>query len=339
LQITGQTPEYLTASLGGGWAAYGLAGLACVIGLTLWLAGGKILKPIIVFLFAMTGAAAGYVLLPMAPIGHEATPYAGAAIGLVTGAVLGAVAFRFAVAAGFGLTLAIAAPVAAAVVIGVQRPSPDHPAPALSLDQMFLRGVGREDNAPDKDLSPLQAETESLEAGVRDRIESLLEQIGTTREIAPADPSGPDAPEPAAPSSPNPSAGDPPTASLAVDHAQAFARAAMDEAQAAWSGLPDDHRTILSAAAIAGVTLGLLWGLLAPRWAAGAVTALIGSAIWFPIAAGFLTSPAGPDLTDSIDLRAGEWLAVWFGLAVIGTAIQWAATAKSKLARLNTEAA
>src|SRR5262249_48063365 len=115
-----QTVEHLRSLP---WAAHGLAGIALLAGLILWLIGRRVLKPIIVIIFALAGGGAGLLLSPLVGAAGGVGVYTGTVVGLALGAVIGLVLYRFSMAVGLGAVLGIAAPLTAAVVLSGVHPT------------------------------------------------------------------------------------------------------------------------------------------------------------------------------------------------------------------------
>lgn len=109
--------------------------VALVAGLVLWVAGGKILKPMLALLGFAGGGLTGAVLaanLWPAPVAGVQSGYVGFAIGAGLGALLSVALFRFAMAAGGGIVFACAAALTTGVVLA-QNPQ------ALPLDAAQTR--------------------------------------------------------------------------------------------------------------------------------------------------------------------------------------------------------
>ncbi len=114
------------------WPVMALAAVAVVVGLILWLSGGKLLRPASVLGSAITGGFLGWSLLPrVLPqiVEGVPTPMIGLAVGVAGGAGLGLALYRLTAAALSATTLAGAGLVAAAFLL----PSTTDPAPVPTV--------------------------------------------------------------------------------------------------------------------------------------------------------------------------------------------------------------
>ncbi len=269
------------------WGAHLLMFLALATGLILWCAGRKVLKPMVVVAFALMGGVAGFFLPPITALGDSLSVYAGLAIGLVLGALLGVLLYRFAMATSFGVVLAIAAPLTAAIVLGV----PADPAP------------------------PPDGGSATASEQIARNIEHLRQSIA---EPSPHDTTPDGAGEPNATERQRVAA----AVHTATDRVRAFLQALDDELKARWEQLPPANRLIIGGSAAVGLALGFVLGLLLPRWAAGTVTAMFGAAVWLPCALWFWTAaglPGGP----ALDRRPDLCLIIWAATSGVGMLMQW----------------
>lgn len=122
------------------WPVMALAAVAVVVGLILWLSGGKLLRPASVLGAAITGGFLGWSLLPrVLPqiVENVPTPMIGLAGGVAAGAGLGLALYRLTVAALSGATLAGAGLVAAAFLL----PPAAEPTPGPTVSIAAIEGT------------------------------------------------------------------------------------------------------------------------------------------------------------------------------------------------------
>jgi hypothetical protein len=213
---------------------------------------------------------------------------------LVVGALMGVVLYRFAMATSFGVVLAVAVPLSAAIALRV----------------------------PESDAAPQQGPPTMSSH----QDEELARTIETLRQSV-----TPDRPE--ADNAPAPEATDRQRVAAAVNsatqHVRTFLEALDQQLKARWDLLPTSHRLILGGSTAVGLALGVVLGLLLPRWAAGAVTAMFGAAVWLPCSLWFWTALGLPG-AGSLDHRPDLCLLVWAAASVTGMAVQWYGLVRGK---------
>ncbi|MGE3109861.1 MAG: hypothetical protein AB7G11_08095 [Phycisphaerales bacterium] len=275
------------------WAAHLIAVAALVSGLMLWLYGRRLLRPMIVIVFALTGAGSGFVLAPL--WGVMSSPI-GMIVGGVLGAAAGVVLYRFAMAVSVGLILAVLAPVLCVAIVDAPERH-ERSTGVLSRDELRLRGVPEGPAEPRSVTGELMMRGEQL----RNSMQDALVKSAAAPDVdhsAPAE----------APS--------------ATQRAKAFALALADEIRAQWHELPARVRVMLMGSASLGLGLGIFLGLLMPKWTSGGVTAMLGAAIWLP-AATWLIAAAGVPLTERFSIGAVQWVVVWGVASLVGALLQW----------------
>lgn len=124
------------------WGADALALTGVLLGLALWLAGKRLIRPL--FALGAAGLFGAIGFFGPASLGVSVSPHIGLATGAVAGAIIGVVLYRLAMAAALGVAMALATPILLAVVLGVQAPE----ARALSQQDMLLEGVPMQGDAP-----------------------------------------------------------------------------------------------------------------------------------------------------------------------------------------------
>ncbi len=291
------------------WAAHGIAAAALITGLILWLHGRRLLKPMIVVVFALGGAASGFAVLPLTPIADSVSTQVGLVLGGVVGAVAGLLLFRFAMAISLGLVLAVMAPVMCVAVTDLRaETSASEP---LTKEELLLRGVAVES---DESISrELARRGEKLRESARDAAARAVDlnapaTDSTTQDRESDDKSGGTTTEQ--------------MVRAAAPRVRAFIGSVWEEVRMQWNELPSRVRVMLVGSASLGLGLGVILGLLLPKWTSGGVTAMLGSAIWLP-AGVWLLAAAGLSISDRWHPSATQWLVVWAIVAGAGTLIQW----------------
>ncbi|MGH7130465.1 MAG: hypothetical protein ACREJO_00760 [Phycisphaerales bacterium] len=106
------------------------------------------------------------------------------------------------------------------------------------------------------------------------------------------------------------------------ERAREFWGALKSESSEAWGSLPSGGKVWIAGAALTGLALGTILGLMLPAWAAGATTSLVGSAIWLPCGV-WLAHATGVPGHAHLNLSPIGWAMVWVVAALIGIAAQW----------------
>lgn len=231
---------------------HGPAVVALVGGLVLWSAGGKVLKPMSVLLGACMGAMLGGLLLPIVlpeKLGSVPSPYVGLAGGGVAGAVAAVALFRFAMMWAGGLALGIAGVLGASVYLS-------H---TSGLDLRSLAARQQEKNPEFREqLGTLRDELADAGKTVISKFKDRRDKgegLDFQREFSEAG------------------------SALAATRTRDFVHGTTDDAKAIWSDLPDQSKLIVAAVGLGSAIGGVLLGLLAPKKAAAAVTAMLGTAV------------------------------------------------------------
>jgi len=247
--------------------AHGATVLTLIAGLILWLAGRKVLKPVVAIAGAGLGGILGSSMAPSMGLGNvHGVP--SDAIGLMVGAILGIIAavavFRIAVAATAAGTVSLAGLVVAAAVM------------------QFTPGA---DRRPDNPLLVHQTAAASVTA-----IPALAQD-------------GPTPPSPAG-------------------RVQDFVGNSLDQALAIWEQYPPQDRLILAAAGLIGAGIGLAIGMMMPKKAVAAGTAIIGPALWIPSAISLVETFRLPGHDWVSNATPAAWAGAWFMAALIGYLFQ-----------------
>lgn len=275
------------------WSVHAMAALVMLSGLTLWVCGRRVLKLLMVVVIALVGGWVGSMAAPMVSTGEAGLdPMALAVLGgMFAGAVVGLLIYRSAMAVACALLLAASAPIGTAAWLDATRES-------------------RPWAVTDADVSDEHVEAIRLEGeeGLRLAIETALEHLPETAGAEGAEGSSEDA-----------GATEEEGAGAAVER---FLSRAWNEIIDQWKGYPGQERLILAGAALAGLALGALLGLFVPGWAAGAVTAGFGAAVWLPAFVWLSTALDAP-WREALRRPGIDWLFVWGAVSIAGMLIQW----------------
>lgn len=315
------------------WGVHGVIALAFVAGLVLWLFGRQVLKPVVAMLGTAFGAAAGFVLIPLWAEGTGVSPYVGLAAGSAIGLILSlmlyslftAVTFGSVMGGGFGLVAAalVGTPLALPAAAGVETVwvQPDEPGTGLGGGEQPIRLPDPEpevDPIPD----PMHPDAPPARTPVPKATKPAPKPAGP---VVPAKP-------PAAPSGTAGGIAPSPTAaserivitdkSTASERAVAFYQALRDDVSASWARVPANGKMWIVGSAVVGLGAGTVLGLMLPLWAAGAITALVGAAVWVPSGV-WLAHAASIPGHERLSLSPIGWTIVWIAAALVGMAIQW----------------
>ena len=257
------------------------------VGAVFVFAGHRLLGAALAILGAglggVVGAAVAELLLPSAPAWVVVTVFA------LVFALVGALSGRLAAAFGLAVILGVAGVL---VVVSADRHGwigfADRPASAPTSVAQPAPGA----SAPNDAAPPLTAgTTAALRQGVAARLESISAPLRT------------------------------PAIEAQLGGVRSLVADGWSMLLVRWEGSPRPVRTLMLACGAMCGFLGLCLGLLAARWTAAFVTALLGAVlVILAVAAGtqqFLGDPA------TIPGQRTTWLIAWATLAMIGTAVQW----------------
>ena len=304
LELAAITTQSASIAPSGAWVSLAIA---LGGGLTLWLMGVKVLKPVFALVGAAIGAFAGAVLLPLT--GLDAVDLAGftlgpTAIGAVIGGVLGALVaaglFKFVIMISSGVVFAIAGTLIGLIVASTTGPATtparaDEPAaveqdaePRSVLDDVRERATDAIEDA----ASDAAADT------ARDRANGLVDGILSDEDRAAAEAQ----------------------IRSAAERSRAFLGRVRDVAMDEWDRRSMRERSIILGSGVVGLVLGLFAGVVFTKRATAVFTALLGSALWIPAAVALLgVAGVNPDL---LAFSPTAWAVVWGGVSVIGVALQ-----------------
>lgn len=284
-------PGALAASAGASaWTGDAALVVALVAGLTMWLIGRKLVRPLCMLVFAAVGASIGFFGPRIA--GIDLSPNLGLAIGGVLGAVLGIAFFRVSMAVSLGAALAVTLPIAAALALrispGLAGAAPHEP---LTAEESFL---------PDVPVEGVSALAATAEPGAN---WFATNPFASDEEIAAA------------------TAAAPKISAEAADRVGRFAQELAHEAAADWNALPVRHRLILLGACLVGAMGGFLFGIARPKQVAAISAAFTGAAAWMPAAVVLMKGHSVPG-ESLLPASPMAWLVAWLAVSAIGATLQ-----------------
>lgn len=104
-----------------------------------------------------------------------------------------------------------------------------------------------------------------------------------------------------------------------------FVKALSTRLEDLWERLPEQSQLVVALSAALGAAVGALSGLGAPKRAAGAVTAMLGAAIWLPCAIWLANVKDMPGREFLLERGPVGYAMMWLGVAAVGIMIQWVA--------------
>lgn len=279
------------------WGIHAAVALAMAAGLVLWLAGQRVLKPMVVAAIALLGAALGGLLVPSTSWGAELTVWHGLAAGLVVGLLAGLLVFRSAMALGFGVVMGAALPLIAASVL------------------QFYPIASPESSETMRDAEDAWHRVTAFGEELPDRVDPEGYRIVAARWMDETEAAGLD--------------GVPENLRPAADRISEAWGTATTEARSHWESLPRSHQAVIGLSGVVGLAGGVVAGLAMPAWASAMVTALFGAAIWLP-AFVWLSNAMGAPWRSQFDRSPGAWLAIWAAVALAGMVVQWSGVFKKR---------
>lgn len=304
LQSAGNLPTGLAGFLGSmiehlnsaaAWVAaqpaapFVAAGIAVAVGMVLWLAGARVLKPALALLGTLWGAAAGAMLFPMLTSPGSPTPgnIDPAWIGLGCGGVLGLLAtlmaFRTAIALSLGAVCATLTCIATAGILGVAQ------LPAKSVEHHEAQAESSRIWIVAHGTSAQNSHGSFVRSG--HQVAASDEPISTLGFTGPA------------------------------ARVEEQVRAIVSSAQETWGALPRGTQLTMLFGALGGALAGMILGLTATRPATALLTASTGSAAWL-IGGAWLAQALAPAALDRVGIQPIGWLAIWLTLAAAGVFMQ-----------------
>ncbi len=321
-----------------------LSGL--IIGVIVLLAGGKLLRALVALLGAAFGAIVGLTIIALFP--DTSDPVLGMLIGAGAGLLLGIALYRFYMAIALALLFGLAAPVGVFAfnsITGTWQPA----AGPLPIEAQMLDGVPVTDAEIGEPEAPADSGEETTDSAPTD-----AGDVETPSEADPAEPTDPDVSlteevteqitdlldESGATEALREEAiqqlGD--EAGLDADRAQDLAdqarpvldtagrimRSIFGECRDRFQALPASQQWSVSLAAVIGMILGGVIGLLLPASAATLVASAAGAALTIS-SASWLAARYEVPIVQDLPTQPTATLLVWAALWIGGTVFQWTA--------------
>lgn len=262
-----------------------------VLGLVLWLWGGKMLRPMSVVLGLAAGSLCGALFASSAglqDVGGVPGPWIGLAAGAFAGLCLGLVLFRF------SMGLAAAGVIGAAAFVG---------------SIAYLSNTGQ---------LPASARSEERAAQAAALGTQMRDSFGDLRITARRRSDPPAAQDPG--ESGTDAERSVRMASLAAN-ARAFAGDLSNDVVMRWDAMTPRARLVLFGGTFAGLIVGLAAGLAWAKKTAALVTAFAGAALW--IACGmYLLRVGGVSIPDAVAERPLWWAVAWIAVSIAGVTAQ-----------------
>jgi len=107
-----------------------------------------------------------------------------------------------------------------------------------------------------------------------------------------------------------------------IEQARSYASRLSEALKAWWADTPENLRPAITASAIAGFLVGVLFGTLASSFAASVVTAFGGSLLWLNGLRIIVTSISA-GLAQRLPTSAALLLVIWLIISLVGVLIQW----------------
>ena len=296
--------------------AHAAVGILLIVGLGLWLFGGKIIKPMFGIAGLVLGGLVGLIALPafgVESIGGAPGPLIGMAIGAVIGFVITLMMLKAAIVFAAGLGFAAVGFLGGTVYLS-HNPLPDENPPAFVIDDSERAPDGRLliKNQYTDEMMTLYRQTETL----READSFLRGSKETAPEAADSLNVDGDQSEPA----------DEHLRAIVV-RCDAIVREGADMAKSHWNALSQRERLVVVGSTLGSLALGLLIGFMMPKKATAFITALAGSAIWLTAGA-LLIEALLPAMRGLTDQPPTVWAGVWAFVFLVGLVVQLAGLGK-----------
>lgn len=297
--------------------AHAGVGILLIVGLGLWLFGGKIIKPMFGIAGLVLGGLVGLIALPafgVESIAGTSSALIGMAIGAVIGFVITLMMLKVAIVFAAGLGFAAVGFLGGTVYLSYN-PLPDDNPPAFVIDDSDRAPDGRLlfENPYTGEMMTLGQLTETL----READSFLKGSKETTPEVADSLETQDD----------NGVLDNEHFRAIAV-RCEAIVREGLDMAKSHWNALSQRERLVVVSSTFGSLALGLLIGFMMPKKATAFITALAGSAIWLTAGAMLIEAflPAMRGLTDQ---PPTVWAGVWAFAFLVGLVVQLAGLGKA----------
>lgn len=272
------------------WFSHALACAMIVLGIVMWLFGGKALR----VTFATFGAATGVLLAMTLP--HDIASGGVRVLAIVggglIGALLGGAAFRFSVAFVLAGMFSLAVPIVSADLMArfdspVADRDPDRP---LAEAEMFLPNV--EILPQNIDPAELIEQHRLSQAGAAAGTEIDVPETSSSRDRW----------------------------RVWFQRCERFLQELSSELEWEWDQLPARDKSLLVMSCLGGLVLGLAIGLAAEKTSAIIVAAGTGGILFLPSIVWLMHATETP--TGWLPESEGAWVLVWIGLSAIGALTQ-----------------
>jgi len=287
--------------------AHAIMAAALVSGVLLWLWGKALLKPAVGLLGVSIGAFTGLFLAPAFGVADVfGVPIWAVSIvaGGVAGLAVSLLTLKIAVvglsSAAFGLAGLLGS---IAYVSAAAPPAEPSPAAARQVEPAAQHGPSAD---PDG-LTP------------RERVRRDIEALGYRLQTRPAE----------RPEVTDPETGAPVDAESefdeVLDHVRQVAATAWDYVRASFQSISPADRVMVAGSTLAGLGLGVVFGVLLPKRSTALVTTLAGSALWLTAAAWLaqLAPPPYDAVRPAFEHGPERWAIIWPSVAAVGLLLQF----------------
>ena len=282
--------------------AHATMGLMLVMGLALWLFGGKLVKPLFAILGMALGGMIGLIVLPavgLEEVGGAPGSLVGMGIGAVIGLVMSLVLLKVAIIFAAGLGFAVAGFLGGTIYLE-HNPLPDDQPPAITIEH----DMSRDPTGRLLFNNPITGQPMTIEELTR-----TLNEADTVLNGASGD----------EPDADGKSARERFTA-IALQ-CRAVLAEAFDATKNHWNALSVRARLVVLGSTLGSMAMGMLVGFVLPKRATAGITALAGSAIWLTAGA-WLIDALVPSWSGVTDQPPETWAVVWGIVFLVGLVVQ-----------------
>jgi MFS family permease len=297
--------------------AHAVMGVVLIAAATLWLFGGRVVRPLFAVFGMALGAMIGLFVVPalgLVEVAGQPATWIGAGVGGVIGLVLALVLLKVAIVFSAGLAFAAAGLLGATVYL--ER----NPLPGDGLlDDPALVEDGRARDPSGRLLftNPYTGEEMTIDELTRTLRETERLLGGPGSSGVEADAAGADGPE----------ASRERLEAIAV-RCRAVAAEAFEAVKTRVNGMNARERVVIAGATFGGLALGMLVGFVFPKRSTAVVTALAGSAVML-IAGVWLIDALAPSWNHLTDRSPEIWGVIWGIVFLLGLVGQLAGLGKS----------
>jgi hypothetical protein len=276
------------------WMVHLPAIVALIAGCMLCLKGARLVRPVYMLAFAALGGALGVLIVPRVlsdSVMGVPSPLIGVVAGALVGLLIAAFTYRLALAVASGFACACAGAIISTVYLSTVPGS----IPSFQASkERLVEALGKHTDEAKKELeSGLTDGTIQREwQDTKDRLSGKVPAASSDESVEPF-------------------------SSTAARRTRQFFDDLRSEVGEAWTQLPGESKTTMSASTVGAGVLGFVLGLLAPKRGAAIMTSLAGAAlvmvggIWLMYATGYFSMQP----TERTPLVI---LCVWVGLSLAG---------------------